>query len=66
METHTWYTENGANDDIWRLVGRGSDGDLAAFGPEFNFGSVRICDLEWIYSLAAFHDVELLEFTANE
>ena len=66
VETRTWYTESAENEDVWRLVVRGSDHDLVAFDLEFNLGSVRMGDEDWIYSLAAIHNVEVLEFTPSE
>lgn len=66
METRTWYIDSAENEDTWRLVVRGGAADLAAFGLEFDLGSVRMGDEDWIYSLAAFHHVEVVEFTPNE
>ena len=66
VETRTWYTDSAENEDVWRLVVRGSDHDLVAFDLEFNLGSVRMGDEDWIYSLAAIHHVEVVEFTPNE
>jgi hypothetical protein len=45
---------------ILRLVAEGSSRNLDAFCVELDRGSVIIDSEDWVYSLGAFYDVEIL------
>lgn len=65
MATRIIYAANGHDHMLMRLAIEGANVDLNAFSIEFDLGSVTVGNEDWAYSLGAFHNVEVLEFTLD-
>jgi hypothetical protein len=62
LATRTIEAANQRDRTMLRLVVEGSSRDLDAFCIEFDRGSVIVGGEDWVHSLGAFYDVEILSF----
>jgi hypothetical protein len=61
----TIYAVNEGHHQLLRLSVEGTTSSLDSFLIEFDLGSVRVGGEDWVYTLSAFHDVEVLDFTLD-
>lgn len=62
MALRTIYATNESHQQLLRLSIEGTTESLDAFLIEFDLGSVIVGSEDWVYALAAFNDVEILDF----